>query len=311
MQPYQARAGEVASQWVYLVVMLALFVIATLLAWRNFGLGRSDSRGASRLAAFVLGCSLLNWMCTAHHVPTTQEYRSFVWALSSALFQAGAYWVLYMALEPYVRRRWPQSLISWSRLLGGGVRDPLVGGHLLIGFSLGVWFSIFFFVEYVFLEHYGSIPQMLQLNALVDARRMTGVLAYFLHQSIGIALTLFFLFFILRASLRNQWLAFAVFTVLFAGITMLQSGHPVIAGTFTAMQGALAIYTLIRFGVLPMIVGIFVSSLLPEFPVTADFSTWYAGSNIFALATVVVLGAWSFHTALAGRRLFKEGFLDS
>jgi hypothetical protein len=29
------------------------------------------------------------------------------------------------------------------------------------------------------------------------------------------------------------------------------------------------------------------------------------------LATVVLLGAWSFHTALAGRRLFREGLLDS
>jgi hypothetical protein len=77
------------------------------------------------------------------------------------------------------------------------------------------------------------------------------------------------------------------------------------------MQGALAIYTLIRFGVLPMVVGIFVSSLLPEFPVTSDFSNWYAGSNIFALVTVVVLGGWSLHTTLAGRPLFREGFLDS
>ncbi|HEV3201370.1 MAG TPA: serine/threonine-protein kinase [Bryobacteraceae bacterium] len=311
MQPYQATAGEVAGQWLYLVVVFALFVIATLLAWRHFGLGRGDARGASRLAGFVLCCALLNWLCEAHHVPTTQEYRSFTWALSSALFLAGAYWVLYVALEPYVRRRWPQSLISWSRLLGGGVRDPMVGGHLLIGCSLGVWFSIFFFVEYMFLEHYGSIPQMVRLDALTDARRTTGVFAYFLHQSIGIALTLFFLFFLLRALLNRQWLAAAVFILLFAGNTMLQSNHPVVSGAFTAMQGGLAIYTLIRFGVLPMVVGIFVSSLLPEFPVTSDFSNWYAGSNIFALVTVVVLGGWSLHTTLAGRPLFREGFLDS
>jgi serine/threonine-protein kinase len=310
MQPYQATSGEVASRWLYLVVLFALFVTATLLAWRHFGLGRGDARGASRLAGFVLCCSLVNWLCDAHHVPTTQEYRSFTWALSSALFLAAAYWVLYMALEPYVRRRWPQSLISWSRLLGGGVRDPMVGGHLLIGFSLGVWFSIFFFVEYLFLERYGSIPTMVRLNVLVDARRGIGEFSYFLYQSIGTALTLFFLFFLLRALLRRQWLASAVFILLFASGTTL-GNHPVISGTFTAMQGALAIYTLIRFGVLPMVVGIFVSSLLPEFPVTADFSNWYAGSNIFALVSVLGLGAWSFHAALAGRRLVGEGFLDS
>jgi len=59
-----------------------------------------------------------------------------------------------------------------------------------------------------------------------------------------------------------------------------------------------------------MVIGIFVSSVLPEFPVTSDFSNWYAGANIFALLSVLLLGAWSFHTSLAGRRLFQEGLLD-
>ncbi len=311
MQPYRATAGQEAGQWLYLVVVFALFVIAALLAWRHFGLARGDPRGASRLAGFVLCCVLLNWLCEAHHVPNTLEYRSFTWALSSALFLAAAYWVLYMALEPYVRRRWPQSLISWSRLLGGGWRDPMVGGHLLIGLSLGVWFSIFFYVEHAFLEHYGNIPQLVRLNVLVDSRHGIGEFSYFLYQSIGIALTLFFLFFLLRVLLRRPWLAAAAFVVLFVGVTVLQDSHPWITGAFTAAQGALVIFTLMRFGVLPMVVSIFVSSLLPEFPVTADFSAWYAGSTIFALATVVVSASWSFHTTLAGRSLFREGFLDS
>jgi hypothetical protein len=98
--------------------------------------------------------------------------------------------------------------------------------------------------------------------------------------------------------------------VLYAGVVMLPDSHPWIAGTFAAMQAGLVIFTLIRFGVLPMVAGIFVSSLLPEFPVTADFSAWYAGSSIFALATVLALAAWSFHTTLGGRPLFREGFLD-
>ena len=54
---------------------------------------------------------------------------------------AGRAWIFYVALEPYVRRRLPQIMIAWSRLLGGGVRDPLVGGHLLIGAAFGVGFA--------------------------------------------------------------------------------------------------------------------------------------------------------------------------
>jgi hypothetical protein len=46
-------------------------------------------------------------------------------------------WLLYVALEPYVRRRWPERIIAWSRLLAGGYRDPLVGRDLLIGVVCG------------------------------------------------------------------------------------------------------------------------------------------------------------------------------
>jgi hypothetical protein len=37
------------------------------------------------------------------------------------------------ALEPYLRRRWPERIISWNRLLAGEFRDPLVGRDILIG----------------------------------------------------------------------------------------------------------------------------------------------------------------------------------
>ena len=42
-----------------------------------------------------------------------------------------------MALEPYVRRRWPDVLISWTRLLSGKVWDPLIGRDVLTGALLG------------------------------------------------------------------------------------------------------------------------------------------------------------------------------
>jgi hypothetical protein len=32
-----------------------------------------------------------------------------------------------------VRRRWPATLVSWSRLLAGRFRDPLVGRDVLAG----------------------------------------------------------------------------------------------------------------------------------------------------------------------------------
>jgi serine/threonine-protein kinase len=51
---------------------------------------------------------------------------------------AAACWVSYLALEPVVRRRWPDTLVSWTRLLRGRVLDPLVGRDVLVGVMGGI-----------------------------------------------------------------------------------------------------------------------------------------------------------------------------
>jgi len=52
-------------------------------------------------------------------------------ALSWASFQAGFVGLLYLAIEPFVKRNWPDSLISWMRAVNGRFRDPLVTSHIL------------------------------------------------------------------------------------------------------------------------------------------------------------------------------------
>lgn len=95
-----------------------------------------------------------------------------------------------------------------------------------------------------------------------------------------------------------------------AGLAALAGTLPVVNAGFAAVLSGIAAFVAIRFGLLPLVAGIFTLQMLVLFPMTADFSAWYAGSTIFALATVLLLAAWSFRTALAGRPLFKEGFLE-
>lgn len=77
-----------------------------------------------------------------HHVPTPAEGSHLADAIAAGLFTAATAGVLYLALEPFVRRRWPQTLISWTRLLAGDVRDPLAAGHILLGTAFGVALAI-------------------------------------------------------------------------------------------------------------------------------------------------------------------------
>lgn len=301
---------QIAGNWFRLLTLFAVFATAAWLAWRNRRLGRADGRGALRLAAFTIACSMAAWACLAHHVPAMQEFTSFTSAIGVALLAGAAYGVLYMALEPYVRRRWPQSLISWGRLLNGGWRDPLVGGHVLIGTALGVAFTLLFGAGALLMPRQGSLTPSANLNLLVSAWRMAGIHVGFVINAIGIALGFLFTFFLLRAILRRQWLAAVVFALLFASVR-LADDYPLAEGGIAVATATLALWTLIRCGVLPMVLAVFVSSVLPNTPLTWDLSVWYAGTVVFSILLVIAIALYSAYTALAGRPLFSGSLLES
>ena len=120
---------ERAFDYVAFVVRLTLWVAAAALAIRNARAGRSDRRNAFRLglAVFVLH-TIGTLMRAAHQPPSVAENTVVFNCLAQGIFRGAMAWLFYLALEPYVRRAWPDWLISWTRLLGGmTVRDPLVG----------------------------------------------------------------------------------------------------------------------------------------------------------------------------------------
>ena len=50
----------------------------------------------------------------------------------------GVFYLVYLALEPFVRRSWPTMLVGWSRALSGRVPDPVVGRDLIVGVVAGL-----------------------------------------------------------------------------------------------------------------------------------------------------------------------------
>ena len=127
------------------VVLLGTACIALLfisiMARRNWRLGRVDRKGALRLgmARFFLG--FLTWLGMMHPVPS-EDMVPFFFANCAAWLTWGAVLaLLYIALEPLVRARWPHTIVTWSRLLAGRWLDAQVNSHILIGVTAGaiVW----------------------------------------------------------------------------------------------------------------------------------------------------------------------------
>jgi hypothetical protein len=311
MQPLPWTSGDSVGPTAFICLM----ILAAFLAWRNFRLQRADTRGAARLAGFIFCLHVLFWLGAASHVPTPHELGSFIQGLTQAVAAAVRSWIFYVAIEPYVRRRWPQIMITWSRLLGGGVRDALVGGHLLIGVALGVGLAIWTFVVDLHREGSGvlSTETNLDLHSLLDARYMFLVLDLALIVAIFGSLLFLLFFFLLRTMFRRLWLAAAVFIALFTLLFFSSIGFDRV-GLFdwvsVPIYAALLVFILTRLGVLALIVAFSVSTALNNFPLTADFWTWYSGNALFSMASVLALTLYALYTSLAGRPLFKAGFLD-
>jgi hypothetical protein len=47
-----------------------------------------------------------------------------------------------------------------------------------------------------------------------------------------------------------------------------------------------------------------------NWPITTNFSLWYASATIFALTVIVGLTVYGFYTSLAGQSLFHDKFLQ-
>ena len=288
------------------LLLLVVCVGAALLARRNLAQQRGDRRGAFRLAFFIFCVQMLLWLTRGHLAASFGTFGSFLVALCTSVFYGVVIWTVYIALEPYVRRRWPQILISWSSLLIGRARDPVVGRDVLIGATAGSGVLLIGALADLWKRHLGGwTPNLDNSEVLAGAR---GTLATCLSggsHAIRETLFFFFLIFLLRVVLRNQWLAAAAFALIFAAVNLGSASHPILNGvTSFLILGGLA-FVVLRWGILAMAVAFLVSNLIGNAPFTAHSSAWYFPSAVFMLACAVALTAWAFRTAIAGRRLWN------
>ena len=140
--PLESTPGPEPSSpvWRTIGVMIVAIVpiAAAVVARRNLKLGRGDRRGAFRTWAFAFGGGVVTYAIAPGHVPSLVEVDRMFATFGEMLFWSGVLFVVYLALEPYVRRTWPSALITWSRLTTGRLRDPLVGRDLVVGTIAGL-----------------------------------------------------------------------------------------------------------------------------------------------------------------------------
>ena len=72
----------------------------------------------------------------------------------------------------------------------------------------------------------------------------------------------------------------------------------------------LILFVLVRHGLLALAALAFTANVILVFPMTLDFSRWYAGSSLASLLVILGLAAYGSYTSLAGRPIFGASSLD-
>jgi len=297
--------GQKMGRIIGLVLVVVGLSGAVFLARRNYRRGRGDRQGALRLAIAMFALEIALFLCRAHFPSIGETIGLTIMAMSGALFVSAVTWTLYMAIEPWVRHYWPRTIISWSRLLTGGWRDPVVGRDTLVGVLLGVVWILVFNIRYIPMMRLGASPMLGSTDTLMGGRV---ALAWWLQQwpqSIQSTLVFFLLLLGLKVLLRKEWIAAIVFVAIFAVPRGLSSPYMPIELPSQILVYAIAVVIVVRFGLVPLAVAIFTVDMLANVPFTSDFSAWYVGTTVWALLSVVALAAWGFYHSLGGQPLWK------
>ena len=305
MEPPPRRTGEKIAQGISIFIFLSLVIGGVFLARRNVSLGRGDRRGAWRLATFTFLVVLMTAVLETTHVSTPHELGVMIMATSQALFFATLTGMLYLALEPYVRRRWPHALIASGKVLAGRFRDPLVGRDVLIGSVAGVAVA----VAGNSVRLLGGPGGSSGLQALSGARFVFASVLGAVTSGFLVAFLATFLLFALRVVVRKDWIAVALVLLIACSGAALASDVPLAAVTHSLVAWSAVLFVMTRFGLVATFSLAYVVSLLTSG--VTDFTSWHSYTVWIPFTVIAAMAIGAFYLSLAGRAVLREALFET
>jgi len=295
-----SSTSDIISAIILMVIAIAVIGGAYLLASRNLRQGRGDRDGARRLAVWTTAVLLALWVCQVHVAPSLGFLAMFLLAMVTSVFNGLLVWTIYVALEPFVRRYWPQTLVSMTTALARRINDPVVGRDVLFGVVLGVAWLLVIGVVDLWAGRENLRTNSGPLELLAGLRSTIGVALSKIPYGVRNGLFYFFLLFIFRVLLRRSWAAAVAFTLLFTLLGALDA-HPIVSSLTSAAYFGLGAFAVLQWGVLSLIVGVFVTGVLADAMATTQLSAWYFPYTLTIIVIPVALAAWAFYTATGKR----------
>jgi len=302
----QSMLARARDLFALLVSGIGVLFIA-LIARRNWKLGRADTKGALRIAIAQFCFALIAWIGSVHPVPNWTMFGLLQASVARCLFSGALIWVLYLALEPAVRARWPHSMVTWNRLLAGRWLDPQVGAHLLLGAVAGC--AIFIIITALTLAtSRGSLVSSGALTYTLGTRSWIGSHASSLMNALKVGLVIFMAMFGVRLLVRRDLLAAVISAVIFT----MQEGGVVnnpdwkMAAAVYILLFTLLSFGLIRFGLVTTISAVFFFNGFGAITLGDDWKAWYAPSGLATLLLLLGIAIFAFWRSLGSRELLGK-----
>jgi serine/threonine-protein kinase len=313
MQPVARTLTQTIISVANVAVLVVVLVGAALLARHNLGAQRADRQGAARLAIVIILMETAAWIFAGHHVSAADvELRQLLRAIGFATFLGAMVWVMYLAIEPYVRRFWPDGLLGWTRLLSGRVRDPRVGRDVLIGLAIAAGTIALETAQGLLPQRWGFTAPLPPFgNAVAAIASPAFVVTRWINSmqnSLQDVLLIATIFIVLRVILRRGWLAALAGVVVLAA---LMDNGVALSGTwfdtvFYTLISALLTFGLFRFGLLAMTIASFGDGVATTLPLTLHLSAWWATPSFLTLALLISLAGFGFCASRVGQPLFGK-----
>lgn len=277
----QAAPVDRATQIVSIIATAIIYPLCiaggVLLARRNLQLNRGDRRGAWTLAVLVFALDMTRWaLGAAHFAIVGIEQQRLLAAIAWALMNAAVFGLMYLAIEPHIRRIWPQLLITWSRLLTGAVRDPRLGRDLLVGTAAGVLMTLVTLAHYLLPDVFGwrpFRPAAYNWAAMIGTGDRLAILA----QSASDALRMSVMggggLVLLRRLVPKPWVTYAIATLVFAFLAaqgQIETGRLWLDIAIGALLVGMVLGPMVRLGLVAGAVGFFVHFMTLRVPGTFD-----------------------------------------
>jgi serine/threonine protein kinase len=306
----EARPTSTAQQvqnFVGIALLLVFYFFSVTLARRNWVNNRADRKGALRLFLFVAGIDLLIWVFRAHWLPDVRMFTFATFRLATAMFSGYVVWQLYLALEPFLRQRWPQSIVTWNRLVSGRWQDTLVGAHLLMGVAMGCLIAVGFSLRDWFnFERRGELA-LASINRDSASAWFASIFG-FVDGALTTGLVVFFAIFGLKVLFRRELPAMLVATALLCATNgeIYRSTNLPVDLSFYSLICFLIIFGITRFGVFATVVAVFTANCLGTMGITSDLTTWIMPYNIATLLLLAGLSVFGFWRSLGTQKIIAE-----